>query len=106
MQLLGSLLVNLFGWLGTYLTVRLGQKVAFWVATSAAVALAYTALLATVKGLAVVVSYQLPPAADAALSWIIPNVVPELIATRLAAQVAISIYTYQLNLRLALVAGS
>ena len=106
MPVLGALLVVLFEWIGSFVVKYLGQKAGFWVICVGTILASYLALRVAIGGIVAGLIGAAPAMVGTMLTWFVPPQFQAIIAARVAAQVAIAMYQWQLNLRHAMVAGA
>lgn len=106
MPILSNLLISLFGWLGGFFVKYLGQKAAFWVICVTTIFAAYGVLRLAVAAIVSGLVSSAPDMVETALTWFVPPQFQMIVAARLAAQVAIAMYGFQLNLRVAMMSGA
>lgn len=105
MPVFATLLINIVGAVMAWFARRVAARYAFFLAAVAAVVVAWGVMASALEAILAGIEAAAPPILATVTSWFVPGNLSACIAARIAAELAVSIYHWQMNITLRAATG-
>lgn len=105
MPIFATLLINVVGAIVAWFSRRVAARYAFYLGAVVAVVAFWAGMAAALEGILSAIEAAMPPILGIVTSWFVPGNLSAVIAARIAAELAISIYKWQMNITLRAATG-